>query len=51
MASADATASAAAASAGSGGGGWSITDFDLGQPVGKGRFGSVYHALDKKTGR
>ncbi len=29
---------------------WSLTDFDIGRPLGRGKFGSVYLAKEKKSG-
>jgi serine/threonine protein kinase len=29
---------------------WSLSDFDVGRPLGKGKFGRVYLAREKKSG-
>lgn len=42
---------AAPAAGGGGGGGWKVDDFEVGPPVGKGRFGNVYQGRDKASGR
>ena len=28
---------------------WTFNDFDIGQPVGRGRFGNIYRAREKKS--
>ncbi len=47
--SASAAANASAGAGGGGSGGWSIRDFEIGRGLGKGKFGMVYLARDKRS--